>query len=833
MASKNKNTIVNYLKKIVGERPIEVRVLKVEYKGTISGYYDNFFKLSRDIRPYIGKNNIYFTMNEIDKNLINRAYNKLVKAEHTTADKDIKNIRYILIDLDPIRPSGISSTDVEYRYALELANQIKNYLINKGIAQPIVASSGNGCHILIRIYEENNKENIAKIKNFLLALNSKFSNKYVEVDKTTYNASRICRLYGTISRKDENMSERPHRYSKIIEWGDENKVVKIEEIEAITNEINNTININEKVLINKNVLNNSLKNIPYTFDELIEKCDLDISHTKYENDCTIHVLNKCPWNDNHTDKGAYIIEFTDGGMHAGCHHSSCSQNNIYTLLKKNKLNYREKINNIDDIGDIRIKNQNKINEKKLTQCDILTGLVNKKDLIKSDSNEILIEINIQSSKEMVSIKSEKFKQWLIKEYYKIQKEIPNQDNINKVVSLLEALGLDAKHSNIKLDNRIVKVNNEIIYDLNNPQNQVVIVSKGKYEVVNNSATAFKRHDIMQSQVTPIQYEDLSILDKYFRYKDINHLILQKVAIVASFIPDIPRPIVILHGQKGSSKTYTMKIIKSLIDPSSVPVISMPKKIDDMVSILTNNYYPCIDNIRRIDDDRSDLLCTSVTGGGFIKRKLYTNNDPQAMFFKRAMMLNGINVVARQADLLDRSILLELERIPDDERKLESELDREFNIDKPKIIGAIFYTLCKAMQIYEEIDIEKYERLADFTKWGYAIAEVSGIGGEVFLNAYSKNKKTINLEAVLASELGNAIYILMKDKLEWQGTATELYTILKEIATQNDLNTSSSTWPKAPNALTRRANEIQSNLKDIGILFTSDRSTKRKITLKRI
>ena len=74
---------------------------------------------------------------------------------------------------------------------------------------------------------------------------------------------------------------------------------------------------------------------------------------------------------------------------------------------------------------------------------------------------------------------------------------------------------------------------------------------------------------------------------------------------------------------------------------------------------------------------------------------------------------------------------------------------------------------------------------------------------------------------------------MKDKLEWQGTATELYTILKEIATQNDLNTSSSTWPKAPNALTRRANEIQSNLKDIGILFTSDRSTKRKITLKRI
>ena len=95
MPLKKYNTIVNYLKKLIGERIIEIRILKVEYKGTISGYYDDFFKLLNDIKPYIGKYNIYFTMNEIDKKLIARAYNKLVKAEHTTSDKDIKKIRYI------------------------------------------------------------------------------------------------------------------------------------------------------------------------------------------------------------------------------------------------------------------------------------------------------------------------------------------------------------------------------------------------------------------------------------------------------------------------------------------------------------------------------------------------------------------------------------------------------------------------------------------------------------------------------------------------------------------------------------------------------------------
>ena len=161
-----------------------------------------------------------------------------------------------------------------------------------------------------------------------------------------------------------------------------------------------------------------------------------------------------------------------------------------------------------------------------------------------------------------------------------------------------------------------------------------------------------------------------MLDKHFRFKSEEDRILHAVSLVTRLISDIPHPIEVIHGEKGASKTTTMRKNRSLIDPSPRDVISIPKAIQDLAITISNNYMPCFDNLDNISSDKSDLFCIASTGGGYSKRKLYSNDDESIVSFKSRITLNGINVIATKADLLDRCIVLTLDRIPEDERKEE-------------------------------------------------------------------------------------------------------------------------------------------------------------------
>ena len=92
---------------------VEVRILNTP-KGTVSGYYDDFSQIPDDIAPYVGKSDIYFTLNPVNSALLARCSNRLKEyAKQTTGDDHIIRITNVLIDFDPRRPAGISSTKEE------------------------------------------------------------------------------------------------------------------------------------------------------------------------------------------------------------------------------------------------------------------------------------------------------------------------------------------------------------------------------------------------------------------------------------------------------------------------------------------------------------------------------------------------------------------------------------------------------------------------------------------------------------------------------------------------------------------------------------------------
>ena len=649
-----------------------------------------------------------------------------------------------------------------------------------------------------------------------------FSDDKVEVDKTTYNPSRICRLYGTIACKGDNIPTRPHRQARIISIRGEGEIVTISQITKIVSKLQDKHNINTEVTAE--ITNKKLKNVNKKKDvaEWLEKYEIQVSHRKEEADKIIYVLKQCPWNEEHTDKSAYVIQYNNGNIVAGCHHNSCSENNWSTLRSKYESTNKVTNENID-------KYDGK-NEDKKGQIDILIDIVEDIETYRTSMDETYVTIQIRENN--VNVKSERFKKWIVSQFYNIESKIPTNDNIAKIILLLESRAMNEVNE-VLVERRCATVDNCIYYDLKDDSCNVVKVSRDGWEIIKDPPVIFARTKTMYRQVTPERNGNLDILDKWFRYKDENHLILQKVILVASLIPNIARPIQVLHGEKGSSKTSTMKLVRDIIDPAIVPVVSIPKTTDDLAVYISKNYVPCFDNIDTISNQVSDLLCIAVTGGGHTKRKLYTDDEEQVMFFQRFIVLNGINVVATRPDLLDRCILLELERIPPNERKEEKVLREEFEKDKPIILGAIFETLSKAMSIYDQVELNNLGRMADFTRWGYAIAEVLGIGGDKFLEAYLNNQNNANIEALESHPVGFAMYNFMEDKTVWSGSPTKLLSELEIVAGFEKIDTTNSNWAKTPNVLSRRLNEIKSNLLDLGIEFERSKGKNREIKITRM
>ena len=95
---------------------------------------------------------IYYTLNPVNPALLARACNRLREyADLTTADSDVVRRRWLPVDLDPVRPSGISASEEEHEAALVRARMMAEELSAEPWGEAIVADSGNGAHLLFRI----------------------------------------------------------------------------------------------------------------------------------------------------------------------------------------------------------------------------------------------------------------------------------------------------------------------------------------------------------------------------------------------------------------------------------------------------------------------------------------------------------------------------------------------------------------------------------------------------------------------------------------------------------------------------------------------------------
>jgi hypothetical protein len=189
-------------------------------KGTVSGYFDNAeaFGAAAEALDKAGAHGVYFTLNPCKSELLARAANRLKANVNTTTDADIEVIRWLPIDLDPDRASGISSSQGELDMAKEMANEIVDWLAKEaGFRDPVKGFSGNGYHIVYRLEDHpNTPDTVRRIKGALVSLSAQFKGRKVLIDEKVFNPSRIWKVYGTHARKGDSTPLRPHRQSRLL-----------------------------------------------------------------------------------------------------------------------------------------------------------------------------------------------------------------------------------------------------------------------------------------------------------------------------------------------------------------------------------------------------------------------------------------------------------------------------------------------------------------------------------------------------------------------------------------------------------------------------------------
>lgn len=300
-----------------GEELVEVRIVDNAYKRTYSGYFTDINTLLNEIRKY-DNCNIYFTLNAINPACYDREqHDRIVtKPKSTTSDNDIVGRDWILIDIDTKKPSDTNSTDEEKEMAKEVVNNVFKFLRDEGFEKPVVCDSGNGFHLLYKIAMKNSNENTTICKEFLQVLDMLFSNTNVEIDCSTFNSSRICKLYGTFSRKGSNTKKRPQRESKILRIPDEVKITPNEYFAKVAAMLPKPEQPSKS---------NYYSNEKFDLEAFLNKHHIAVRNIVRTSSFTKYILEECPFNSSHRAPDSAIFEMSNGGLGFKCLHSSCSQ----------------------------------------------------------------------------------------------------------------------------------------------------------------------------------------------------------------------------------------------------------------------------------------------------------------------------------------------------------------------------------------------------------------------------------------------------------------------------------------------------------------------------
>ena len=296
------------------EEIVEIR--SIDPKPTISGLFKaNSANIEKQLSRYKGRT-FYQTMNRIDPGCYSRAQRETLmpNPRETTSDRDIVGYNWILIDADPVRPSGVSATDREKELAGKTVRAVYLHLKKLGFSEPIAADSGNGYHLLYRVQAETaSRETVSR---FLKVLDMWFSTEAVQIDTAVYNPARITKLYGTVARKGANSPERPHRESRILHAPEGIRPTSMALVRAVAGEWEKMTPVPSG--------SNRVSSAPFDMDTFLDSHNISVARKIERSGLTRYILSECPFNSDHKAPDSAVFVSGDGRLGFKCFHNGCA-----------------------------------------------------------------------------------------------------------------------------------------------------------------------------------------------------------------------------------------------------------------------------------------------------------------------------------------------------------------------------------------------------------------------------------------------------------------------------------------------------------------------------
>ncbi|MBA2373816.1 MAG: hypothetical protein H0V74_06385 [Chloroflexi bacterium] len=450
------------------------------------------------------------------------------------------------------------------------------------------------------------------------------------------------------------------------------------------------------------------------------------------------------------------------------------------------------------------------------QADLLARIAKAADLFHTPDLEAYADITVNGHRETWPVRSSGFRDWLSRAYYEDFTSVPSAQAMREAVELVAARArIDGAERPVFV--RVGWLVGRVYLDLADPAWRVVEVDRDGWRIVAAPPVAFRRPRGLLALREPVGGGGLSRLGDLVNVRDVDDLRLVVGFLVGCLRGRGPFPILAVKGEQGSAKTTTVRIIRNLIDPNTAADRTAPRDERDLMIAARNGWLVSFDNLSSIPAWLSDGIARLSTGAGMATRELYTDSDEVIFRAWRPLMVNGIGDVLHKSDVLDRAIVVDLPRIPDERRRAEADLWAAFEVAHPALLGALLSAVSTALAREPDVHLSPMPRMADFARFVVAASPALGWpdeGDGSFLAAYRSNRKSAHEIAIEGSPIGALVRQFIDDRTEWQGTAGELLKALEDQG--GDRATRQRDWPKTARAMGDRMRAIAPNLRATGI-----------------
>ena len=425
------------------------------------------------------------------------------------------------------------------------------------------------------------------------------------------------------------------------------------------------------------------------------------------------------------------------------------------------------------------------------------------------------------------VRSEATRGFVRLRYHRSTGKTIGKEALAEVIDLLEAQAVYEADEN-EVHVRIAGPTDAAYYDLGRPDGMVVKITATGWMLVRNAPVYFFRPNGFAAQVAPEHDGSLKDLRELLQLDEKNWVLFLAFLIV-SLRPTHPYMALLVSGAYGSGKSKISELIKRLIDPNALEKQRLPKDEHTLAIQAAMSRMLIYDNTSSVRWDISDALCAMLTGGGFITRKFYTDDEQRTFKNARPIIINGIGEFASQHDLLDRSIGINLPPIPEGARRTEKVINSRFEAILPGVLGSLFNVVSAALRRFDEVEPPTTVRMADAAQWLVAAEPATGLEEGTFIRALEASVKEAKIENTISHPLVREITKLLDTQgtqRSYDGTVGDLHDKLKGEFGRLDKH-----LPQTPAHLSNALQRLAPGMAEIGIMVELQQRTNRARPLR--